>query len=130
MVDLDSNVRPTLDEFTEVFETDPSKGGIADAGLKAYLNAAHDIVAERLGGEGVGEDTLTRIEKFVAADLASAQDPRVKSERVADRRRTYQRVEGESSDYWQIATALDPTGKLAGEKDGVAIFETFGPDRG
>lgn len=128
MVSLDSGVRPTLNEFKEVFDTDPNAGGISDAGLKAYLNAAHQTVANHGLASDLDESTLTKIEKFLAADFARAQEPLVQTEAVADARKTYART-NDGSDYKAIVNALDTTGLLAGAENGKAQFGTFGPGR-
>ena len=130
MVSLDSGVRPTLYEFKEVFDTDPNKGGLSNNALRAYLNAAHEVVQDAADStsDSIASSKLEKMEKFLAAHFASAQDPRIETERVADARFDYQRTD-DSTDYWQIVVALDPTGMIAGATEGRADFEAFGPGR-
>lgn len=130
MVALDDGVRPSLMELKDVFDTDPDKGGLNDDALRAYLNAAHEVVEDTADStnESIASSKLEKMEKYLAAHFASAQDPRVESYRVADARRKYQRTE-DSTDYWQIVVALDPTGMIAGATEGRADFQTFGPGR-
>lgn len=127
MVALDSDVRASLSEFKEIFDTDPNKGGISDDGLAAYLNAAHDVVDARASGT-YDEGKLTRLEKFLAADLATAQDPLVTSKQVADVRASYQRADS-GTDYGRIVLTLDTENAIGGLERGSASIETYGPGR-
>lgn len=53
---------------------------------------------------------LTKIEKFYAAHLATAQDPRASSQSGASRSIDYSE---ENTNYEQIAISLDPTNVIA-----------------
>lgn len=123
MVTLESGLHADTTDFDNAIDTD-----LSVEEKKFFLNVAYSIVHPLLHGEGVGENTLARIEAEVAADAASSKDPRIYRERVGDALFDYQRVEDET-DHWQLAVAMDPTGKLQGAKSGRATLRSFGPGR-
>lgn len=125
--------RTDVTDVKAIFETD-----LTDPQLQLFVGDANAIVTERLGGEGLGVDLLERIERYVAAHLASTRDPRTLSTDVGDasakfegRVRSFDRVGFASTFYGQQALALDPTGKLgtAGKRRAsvtVALPDDFG----
>jgi hypothetical protein len=94
---------------------------MTDAQMDPFITAANALVTDRLSGQGLSNDTLEQIEKFLAAHFASAFDPRVESQKALDSSVKYQVSIGdglESTQYGQIAICLDTTGRLktAGKK--------------
>jgi len=83
--------------------------------LEAYVAAAGDVVDE-IAAQAPQTDggTLERIEKFYAAYLATAQDPRAERQSGGARSVGYRDVDGDgNASHKQIAVALDPTDTIA-----------------
>lgn len=109
MATLNSNVRTDTESVKDIFNT-----SIGDEALKLHINAAAEVVDEVSDADdSVTTQRLELIETYVAAHFASAQDRRVTSEEVGDARFDYQGPT-ETTQYWETATSLDPTGVLAG----------------
>ena len=103
------SVRTSNEKVLEIFDTD-----ITDC--TPFIVAANLIVDEQLSGEGLSDALLAEIERWLAAHLACAKDPRYKSEKVGDATATYTGTFGEGLDstlYGQQVKLLDPTGSLA-----------------
>ena len=83
--------------------------------LEAYIAAAGDVVDEIVAqAPQTNADTLERIEKFYAAYLATAQDPRAERQSGGARSVGYRDVDGDgNASHKQIAVALDPTNTIA-----------------
>jgi len=83
--------------------------------LYPFVEAAHRIVEDNLAGT-LSEDTLTQIEKFLSAHLATVRTPLRSREEVESARFEYQRTT-----YGETVLRLDRTGTLASlEKGNVA----------
>ena len=82
--------------------------------LQAYIDVASDLVDDIASLDGsISSDRLTRIEKFYAAHLATAQDPRASSQNAGNRSVSYESSDSErQSSYYEIAVNLDPTGLI------------------
>jgi len=101
--------------------TDPSAvaevldTSLDDGTLSAYIAAAGDVVddiADR--APETDADTLERIERFFAAYLASASDPRADSQSGGARSISYRDIDGDgNASHKQVAVALDPTNTIA-----------------
>lgn len=120
MASLNSNTRTTATEVQEIFDTD-----LTTEQLNAHINAAAAIVDDVDAASDVSDQRLALIEKNVAAHFASSQDPRTSSEAIGDAQFDYQGPD-ETTQYWETATALDPTGRLAGDsvQVGIDVAET------
>lgn len=95
-------------EVREIMDTEVSD-------LSAFITAANLTVDRRLKGQGLQDDELKEIERWLAAHLATAKDPRVSKESIGDASSTYQGGSGlglDSSRYGQMVQSLDPTGRL------------------
>ena len=99
----------------KIFETD-----LDDDTLQLFIDDANALVNERLAGKGISEELLTRIERYVAAHMASTRDPRALDEEVGDaktriegRVRAFDAVGLYGTFYGQQAISLDPTGELS-----------------
>lgn len=119
--------RTNRSDVREIFDTD-----LSNDALDAWIDTAHNVVQKQLAdtadGDEVGSKVLEELEKYLAAHLASSQDPRVATETVGDAEFEYQR-DPNQTDYWSVVVTLDPTGRLAGANRRSADFGTFGPGR-
>ena len=82
--------------------------------LQAYIDAASDVVDDiAANNSNISSGRLERIEKFYAAHLATAQDPRASSLSGANRSVSYESGDSDrQSSYFEVANSLDPTGIL------------------
>jgi hypothetical protein len=118
--DIDSfRVRP--DSVRSVFNTAASDGE-----LKAWIRVAHRVVEDRLVGEGVPAETLTEIERQLAAHFTTITDPATGDTSFAGTQTEDTTEVGlhlNQSRYGQAAKVLDPTGRLAAAEDGSSTVE-------
>ena len=101
--------RVTEQEVRDIFETD-----ISD--LTPFITAANLTVTDNLSNQGLSDDQLKEIERWLTAHLATARDPRTSKESLGDASETYQGDSGlglDSSRYGQMVKMLDTSGKLA-----------------
>jgi len=115
--------RITVAELTEIFDTI-----LTESQLAAFVNSAHYIIQANLLSSGLSSDILTEIHKYLAAHFASLRDQRLESERVADVSYKYQGKTAmffESTQYGQMALALDTSGKLANLSGKPATWLSF-----
>lgn len=101
--------RTSTEKVKEIMDTD-----IED--MTAFIKAANLIVSEKLVGQGLSADYLEEIERWLAAHLACARDPREKSSKTGDASATYTGNFGEglkSTPYGQQVLLLDSTGIMA-----------------
>lgn len=112
MAKIDPPARVTVNDVKDVIETD-----VVDPQIRAFINTAHLMVEDLLTGEGLAENTLTEIERYLAAHLLTLRDPRPQQEKIGSEYSvTYQGKSGmglQSTQYGQMALTLDTTGKLA-----------------
>lgn len=108
MASLNDNARTDASSVSEIFDTE-----LTNAQLKAHINAAAALVDDVESTGSVPDQRLELIETYVAAHFAASQDPREKEAEVGDAAFTYQGPE-ETTQYWETATSLDPTGVLSG----------------
>ncbi len=90
---------------------------LSDDELRAFLEAAKDLVDETLGSTSLTDSRLNRIAAFLTAHLAHVLSPSVSRERVGDYDFSVQGETGEglkATFYGQMVLLLDPTGKMAG----------------
>lgn len=85
--------------------------------LTPWVEAANSVV-DRVASEDSNNDLssgdLQRIEKFLAAYYATAQDPRAESMSGASRSESRYDVDGEgNASYKEVAEAIDTTGVVA-----------------
>lgn len=90
--------------------------GLTDGQVDAFIADASLWVDNNLVGEGLSSDTLTAIEKYLAAHLITLRDPVLTERRRDDITDKF----GLRTSYLSYAMQLDPTGK---------IEEDFGEDR-
>jgi len=101
--------RVTSDEVKEIFPLPDS------VDLTVYCDSAHLIVEQHLGNDGLSEDLLKEIERWLSAHLASSTYSVNSKESVGEVSITKQGKWGlglDSTDYGQKVKLLDPTGKL------------------
>lgn len=105
---LNDNVRITVSDVKAIFNTNLQTGA-----LETHINMAAAMVDDivEAASEPIDDETLELIETYLAADIASSQDPRVSSSSVGDSSFDYVGPTKETQ-YWQIANRLDPTGTL------------------
>lgn len=123
-ISLESGLDADVSTLDAIFDSN-----LPSDAKKFWLNVAYDFLDERLDWSQFSTSQKKRMEAIAAADAASSQDPRVKSEGVGDSEYTYQR-DPNQTDYWQQLVALDHTGTLQATKDAATVqFESFGPGR-
>jgi hypothetical protein len=100
---------------------------VDDAGVKTildtsldttpFITVAHLLVEQHLANQGVSEDLLTELERWLAAHFACIRDPRFREARTAGEGMVFELGKpGEglaATTYGQQALLLDPTGRLA-----------------
>lgn len=104
-------MRTTIAAVKEIISTD-----LADAQITAFITAANLTVTNVLGDSGLSSETLTEIERWLAAHLLSARDQRVARRSIEFTSWTFQGTFGLGLDgtlYGQNVKLLDTTGKLA-----------------
>jgi len=102
--------RTNATDVSQVLDTSLDTGT-----LEAYIAAANDVVDDIADqAPATDAETLQRIERFYAAYLATAQDPRADSRSGAARSESFRDVDGDgNASYKQVAIALDPTNTIA-----------------
>lgn len=84
--------------------------------VNAFINTANQLVENLLVGQGLGEETLTEIEKYLTAHFMTLLEPKAHSEQIdTEYRVTYQgqtKMRLEASFYGQTALLLDSSGSL------------------
>lgn len=125
-----NNGRVTAAEVKEGFETD-----LIDSEIDAWVNTATELVDDIEDEDSSIDSTrLKQIELALTRHFASAQDPRMERERVADVTLTHQGDTGmriDSTTYGQQAAMLDPTGILASTgkpSPGLTVVDAKGID--
>ena len=101
-------MRVTDEEVKEIFDT--------DIALTPHITVANQLVDKHLQGQGIDEDMLKEIERWLAAHFAAIQDPRATSESISDLSESYDMQKGlmlDATQYGQQAKVLDSSGKLA-----------------
>ncbi len=112
MAKIDKDARVTVNDVKDIIET-----SMVDDQLRAFINTAHRMVVDLLTGEGLAENTLTEIERYLTAHLLTLRDPRPQREKIGlEYSVTYQgksEMGLQATQYGQMALTLDTTGKLA-----------------
>lgn len=119
---MGSSVRVTEADVEEIM-------GDQSFSLDPYIDTAHRIVEDSLSGEGLSEATLTEIEKYYTAHIATLRNPVVKREVIDDAEIEYMRTSGMgllSTSFGQIVNQLDTTGILRQNSKNPAYF--WAPD--
>lgn len=112
MASLNPNVRNSVSDVKEIFDTD-----LTDEALKQWMNVAAettDDIDDADSGNELSSQRLALIELQLSAHYASTQDPRVAQGQVGSTRFTYKGT-SDTTDYWQTAVELDTTGFLQKE---------------
>lgn len=102
--------RVTEAEVLEIIDTKLVAGEI-----DPFINTANLMVTNYISGEGLGDETLKEIEKYLSAHYLSCRDQRVKSEKLDTVSYNYTGSFGEglkSTQYGQTAIMLDTSGTL------------------
>ncbi len=110
----------------EIFDTD-----IEDT--TPFIIAANLIITDKLTGQGLSADHLAELERWLAAHLACARDPRAKTDKTGDASTTYTGnfAEGlKSTPYGQQVLLLDSTGILSRTSAKQASFAAIDFDVG
>jgi len=115
--------RTTEADVRDIFDT-----SLDSAELGAFIEDASSLLDQQLGDSGLDPALLERIEKYVAAHMAAASDPRHTSTSGASRSASYEDRGGSGTGlmataHGRRAVALDPTGSLASTADDF-IFNT------
>lgn len=71
--------RVTASEVTEIFNTD-----LSDSEIEAFITTANTIIGNTIENNISDSNTLTEIEKYLAAHFATLKDPRIQSRKFAD----------------------------------------------
>ncbi len=104
----------TATDVRLIFDTD-----LTDPELVAFIASAGVIVGAEgcdLLGKGVTVATIDEVQKWLAAHLGTANDPRVESHRTSGHTVAFESkidLGLDSSRYGQMAKRLDPTGCLS-----------------
>lgn len=113
--------RTTATDVNEVLDTTISN-------LTPWVEAANSVVdrvEKQDTNNDLSTDDLTRIEKFLAAYYATAQDPRAESLSGASRSESRYGVDGDANaSYREVAEAIDTTGVVASAGLPTAKIET------
>lgn len=112
-------VRP--DSVRSIFFTEATDGE-----LKAWIRVAHRIVEDTLVGEGVPDDTLTEIERQLAAHYTTINDPATGTTSFGGTEtedKTEVGLHLDQTRYGQAAKTLDPTGRLTTAEGGSDTVE-------
>jgi hypothetical protein len=82
--------------------------------LTPWIEAATEVVDDIAAQDSTIDSTrLEKIERFYAAYLATAKDPRFESQSGASRSGSYYDVEGDgNASYKEVAISMDPTGTV------------------
>lgn len=98
--------RTSVDLVELIIDTD-----LTEPEIEAFIDDASVWIDSHLDGEcgGLSDSALAVIEKYLAAHLITARDPRLKSKTRGDVSDSYQR-DGSMSEYLKMAIALDPCG--------------------
>lgn len=115
--------RVTESEVKEIFETDKT--------ITAFITTANKIVTKNLEGEGLEDDTLKEIERWLSAHLASVYDKKnmATEQEIGDASVVYGTKKGLGLDntmYGQNVKLLDSTGILANLGQKKATIEVIG----
>jgi hypothetical protein len=84
--------------------------------ISIYIDTATTVVADRLSGKGLSENTLSKIELYLAAHFVALKERQVKAETIGEASNTYEGAVGmhlNASRYGQTAIILDSSGTLA-----------------
>lgn len=106
--------RVTEEEVREILTTSLTS-------LTAFISTANVMVTEELVGEGLSDDRLKEIERYLAAHFACIASPRKRDEKVDVASATYRGKTDMGLDatlYGQQAKILDTTGILAATSSG------------
>jgi hypothetical protein len=113
--------------------TDDEVKGILDTTIDTtpFINTANTLINLKLTGQDLTDDMLYQIELYLAAHLACAKEPVLKSESVGGAKNDYVREVGkglDSTSYGQMVKMLDSTGILASMEQKRATLVTIRAD--
>lgn len=123
--------RTSTSSVKNIFNTD-----LTDSQLQEFIDDASALVDSYLSGQGLSTSLLTRIEKYLAAHLASVRDPLTVREQVGDANATFEaraRSVGVGTRglsltfYGQQALSMDTTGRLQNVGKQRAFVKARGP---
>lgn len=123
--------RTNVTDVKNIYDTD-----LTDPQLQSFIDDASLIVDNVLRGQGLSTATLTAIEKYLSAHLASVRDPLALRENIGDAGATFEaraRSVGvgtrglELTFYGQQAVAMDTTGRLKNAGKRRAFVKARGP---
>lgn len=106
------NSNVTATDVTEIFDT-----GLSTGALETWIGVAEQRVGDLPDHDDLTTDRKDELVKFLAAALATAQDPRVDKERHEAATVSYG---GERMGYMAVAMMLDPT-DVIGSDDGPGV---------
>jgi hypothetical protein len=126
MADVPTEARVNVNDVAAIIATE-----LTDEQIQAFITTAHQIVVDRVQGQGLSEDTMTQIEQYLAAHFVSLRDPRVEMEKIGGEYQARYQIgdlgEGLASTvYGQTALALDSTGTLIQSSNRRAGFIVHG----
>lgn len=103
--------RVTVEEVRKIIDTD-----ITDNEIQAFIATANSLVDSVLPNQGISEELLIEIEKWLSAHFVSIKDPRLRQLRIGEVTETYYGRGGEGlnhTPYGQQVLLLDYTGSFA-----------------
>lgn len=107
-----AHTKPTVEDVKNRWST-----SMTDPQIQVAIDDAAAFVDRRLGGKGVSDDLLERINALMAIHYAHLRDPEAQQVRIGRDQFTYQDEPGDGriSGTWagKRAILLDPTGTLA-----------------
>jgi len=98
--------RITTTDVREIADVD-----VSEEALHAFIEDAHRVVNERVAPHTDDKSALSAVESYLAAHLATSEDPRVQS--VAHESVSFEYSSEQGQKYWHNAIMMDPTGRLA-----------------
>jgi hypothetical protein len=106
--------RVTEAEVKAIIDTD-----LDSTAITPFITVANMIVTDRLADEGLTDELLKEIERWLSAHFVSIRDPRMLEEKAGQASAKYalgnpgNRQGISATPYGQQALLLDPTGRLA-----------------
>jgi hypothetical protein len=115
--------RVTDAEVKEIIET--------ELDTTPFIRAANLVVTDKLGDQGLGDDILMEIERYLSAHFTAVREQQAADETLGEARVKYQGQWGmglDSTSYGQTAKLLDTSGILSTLGRRAAMFDVLDTD--